>query len=168
MSIYKVSLLTPSKSGRYPDLQELKEALDKYKIQGQGIVVQHSSLFDYRYDTESSDYHKVESAGTIGIMKDSLIEDEKIYLIIDFNNSFDENKKYILFYRATVQTNPGTSDHNLHFSNLFAIDLITVLDKEQDDMLSTNLSSVVPYDDEWNERFGEETSSVEEIENENE
>jgi len=166
MAIYLAELKTQMASSgeiasRFPSIQELKDALDGYRIHGQGIVVNHSSLFDYRYDTESSDYHKVESAGTIGIMQSSIIIDDKIYLVIDFNENFDPEKNHILYYRATVQTNPQSQDHKLHFSNLFAIDLITVLDKEMTDTIQ--LSTIELYEDEWWSQFNEE-SHTEEIE----
>lgn len=166
MSVYKVELrthftnATDVMSGRFPSFQELKNAIDGYMVTGQGIVVIHKSLFDYRYDTESADYHKVDSAGIVGHILDTIIinnsGEQKVYLIIEFNDSFSVDKHYILYYRATMQTDPTQKDHRLHFTNLFVVDLITVLDKELTDNIQ--LSSVEDYSTQWQSRLRKESA----------
>jgi hypothetical protein len=124
---------------KLPTPEILKEALDNYIETGKGAVVLHSSLYDYRYDTKLSDYHNVDSISVAGHIKKTTIEDEEVYAFIELNDDVDANKRYICFYRATMQSDPAMDDRTLRITNLFAVDLIRVLDTELTD--NTQLSS---------------------------
>jgi hypothetical protein len=115
---------------RLPYAKDLKDAVDKYITTGQGVVVLHQSLYDYRYDTKLSDYHKVDSISIAGHVVASEVRGEKVFVTIELNDSVSTEKRYLCFYRAPMQSAPSMVDHTLMLTNLFSIDLITVLDKE--------------------------------------
>lgn len=135
--------LSDGKMGRYPNIYELKKFLESYIDLGQGIVILHDSFYDYKFDTKLSSYHTVDSSHVVGHVIKVLLEDEKIYLVIEFNETFNPEKHYICYYRANLESDPRLSDRTLKITNLFAIDLITIADSEMDTI--GELSSFEPY-----------------------
>ena len=135
MSIFKIELknITELRKAdgsvnRYPPVGELKKFLVMYMESGQGIVILHDSFYDYQYDTKLSSYHKV---------------DDKLYLIVEFNDTFNPEKDYICFYRANLESDPREQERTLKITNLFAIDLITIAESEKEAI--TSRSSFEPY-----------------------
>ena len=152
--LYKVELKTKQTSelpNRYPTLSETKDALEEYIHTGQGIVSLHRSFYDYHWDTELSDYLKVDSIETVGHITQVFIENEqKIFLLIDFNETFEPKDEYICFYRATMQPNPKEQDRRFHISNLFAVDLVTILESEKtENMELSSIKLVEGLTEEW-------------------
>ena len=147
---YKVEVRTKASKdviNRFPSLEELQEAVEYYIERGQGIVNFHTSMYEYTYDTMLNDYHRVDSNNVIGHIVHTLIENDKFYIIVDFSKEFDPEKNYICFYRSIMQANPKETDRTLHITNLFAVDLVTVLDSELKENL--NLSEVTVADGNW-------------------
>lgn len=124
---------------RLPSAEALKEAIENYIHTGNGAVILHSSLYDYRYDTKLADYHKVDSISIAGHIFEVTVENGIVYVNIELNDDININKKYICFYRATMESDPNLADRTLVITNLFSVDLITVLDSELSE--NTNLSS---------------------------
>lgn len=151
MSIFKIELknITELRKAdgsvnRYPPVGELKKFLVMYMESGQGIVILHDSFYDYQYDTKLSSYHKVDSHNVIGHMLDVIVEnDDKLYLIVEFNDTFNPEKDYICFYRANLESDPREQERTLKITNLFAIDLITIVESEKEAI--TSRSSFEPY-----------------------
>lgn len=145
----KVEVKVPTDKGaikRMPSNEEIKDALDHYCIGFNGVVIYHSSLYDYQFDTQGSDYHSVDSIVIIGHIESTLVEKDKVYSIIEVGDEktvepiLMENK-YICFFRAQMQANPKSTDRTLHISNLFAVDMIHVLESEMTDSLE--LSEII-------------------------
>lgn len=128
---------------RYPLLEEAKDALISYITLGQGIVTLHRSFYEYQYDTKLNAYHKVDSTVIIGQIRNAFIENDKLFVTVDVNDTYNLDKKYICFYRATLQSEPHSTDRRLRITSLFAVDLIVILDNEIDQI--SELSIVEPY-----------------------
>lgn len=152
MSIFKIELknITELRKAdgsinRYPPVGELKKFLVMYMESGQGIVILHDSFYDYQYDTKLSNYHKVDSHNVIGHIVDVLTDEneEKIYLIVEFNDTFNAKKEYICYYRANLESDPREKDRTLKITDLFAVDLITIAESEKETI--TELSYFEPY-----------------------
>lgn len=131
-------------ANRFPPLTEIKSELEQYIKDGQGLIILHKSLYEYRYDTRLTDYHRVDSIGTIGHIDSVVIENGKLFIIVEMNDNFVPDKKYICFYRSTMQSDPLSTDRTLHISHLFAVDLVTVLETELTD--SITLSTIEVYE----------------------
>lgn len=144
---YKVEVVTKvSKAvpNRLPPVEELQEAFEHYIERGQGIVNIHRDRYEYHYDLMLNDYHKVDSNEVIGHIGHTILEGDKLYLAIDFNDKFDPNKKYVCFYRAIIQSIPEKQDYLLHISNLFAVDLVVI--SEKDVLSGFRTSEITPTD----------------------
>ncbi len=154
MSIYRLKLQAVSSSGagdRLPSVSDLVTALEQYKELGQGVVIYHNSLYDYKYDTKLSDYTKVDSKQIVGHLLGEEIEDNQLFLIIEFNDTFDPERNCICFYRAIMESNPSSEDRRLKITNLFAIDYVAVLDSELTEYVT--LSSMIPYREQWQRKL---------------
>lgn len=153
--LYKVELKTKMAPSvpvdRYPTLEEIKNAMEGYIHTGQGIVTLHRSFYEYRWDTELSDYLKVDSVETVGHIANVVNENnEKIFLLVDFNTAYEPTENYICFYRASMQSNPKDTDRRLHISNLFAVDLVTILEDEKtENMELSSIKLVEGLTEEW-------------------
>ena len=123
MSIFKIELknITELRKAdgsvnRYPPVGELKKFLVMYMVSDRGI----------------------------GHMLDVIVEnDDKLYLIVEFNDTFNPEKDYICFYRANLESDPREQERTLKITNLFAIDLITIAESEKEAI--TSRSSFEPY-----------------------
>lgn len=125
---------------RIPPLKQIKSAIDKYSEGFKGVVVLHESLYDYRYDTRGNSYTNVDSRQVVGSVMNTEINNDKLYLIIDVNETFDINKKVICFFRSNMQCSPGSKSLIFDELNIFVIDIINIGDTE--DVTNERLSEV--------------------------
>lgn len=162
LRVFRVELLTKASenSSRLPIKEELVDALNKFKTTGQGLIVLHQSLYDYKYDTQLTGYKKVDSKTICGHLLRAELEDDKVYVIFEANEP-DKliGKNYICFYRAIMQTTVSDDD-KFHYENLFAIDLITIKDNEYLETLP--VQTLTSYDEEW-ERYITRQNALKEI-----
>ena len=141
--LYKIELKTlpenaPSRVTLGP--KELKTFLDKrYSYENdEAIVIGHDSLYDFLYDTANTGYDKVDSLGVVGTIRETMIEDDKLFLTVKLNEGVEISDRVILFYRSTIKSIPlkygGTWD-----IEIIAVDLINIRpsDNVDDDKLST-------------------------------
>ena len=129
---------------RIPSLNVVKKAVDTYSVGFKGVVVLHDSLYDYKYDTRSAMYSTVDSRRVVGNIQSSEIMGEKLFLIVDVNGGFLQDKSCICFFRSQMQAIPGSNSATFDDLNIFVIDLIMVGDNEKVD--EQYLSEVVVLD----------------------
>lgn len=141
---YKIELktkITNDKSNRMPSIEKMKDIIDEYSVGFKGIILLHDSLYDYRYDTKLQGYHSVDSNTVIGRTTSTVIEDGKLYLIVDCIRELDVNNQFICTFRSKLESKSG----NVTFDsiNVFAIDLISI--GENENVSKENLSEVFEY-----------------------
>lgn len=121
---------------RIPSLEKIQSAMADYAQGFKGLVVLHESLYDYRYDTKTASYTRVDSNQVIGNIRNTEINNHKLYLIIDVNDSFIKNRRTVLdkhlicFFRSNMQSVPGSKSVTFDKLNIFAVDIIVVGDNE--------------------------------------
>lgn len=125
---YKIELKTKifndSQKKRMPSLERIKEAVDAYSKDGKGLIVKHDSIFDYHYNTRVDGYNTVDSLAVIGHITDSVIEDDKLFLIVNINNNETLDYKCICFFRSRMQNTADNEDNTFNLFDIFAVDLI--------------------------------------------
>ena len=136
--LYKVEVATFNIIGksnkRVPSSINIKNAIDKYIENHEGVIVYHETLYDYRYDLDGSGYHKINITKNFGNITECMVDDsDKVFIIINTLEPMNEDGNYICLYRANMQ--PNSVDRNLDITNLFAIDLINITDSELIDNL---------------------------------
>lgn len=134
---YKIELKIPGINGldeynRMPGLNDIKIALDKYSYGQKGIIILHDTMYAYKYDTQANtNYHNVDSRQVIGRVYDTIIDQDKIYIHVDVKTDMiDLNEQYICFFRAQMESET-LLNKQLKITNLFAIDLVHVLEQEK-------------------------------------
>ena len=141
---YKIELKTTvlnDKSNRMPSIERFKDIIDEYSVGFKGIVLLHDSLYDYRYDTKLQGYHSVDSNTVIGRVTSTVIEDGKLYLIVDCIRELDTNKQFICGFRSKLESKSGSVTFDS--VNVFAIDLVSI--GENENVPKENLSEVFEY-----------------------
>lgn len=135
--MYKVEIKTNDSIKRMPDIREVKRAIDEYCVGFNGVVIHHNSYYDYNYDTSLKDYHVVDSNNIIGQVVSTVIEDGKLFGIMDLTDDFNSDRNYICFYRANMQSQDSS---RFEITNLFAVDLIEI---KQNDGIDVDKCSLV-------------------------
>lgn len=125
---YKIELKTKifndSQKKRMPSLEKIKEAIDVYSKNGKGLLVKHDSVFDYQYNTRVDGYNTVDSLAVVGHITNSVIEDDKLFLIVNINNNESLDYKCICFFRSRMQNTADNEDNTFNLFDIFAVDLI--------------------------------------------
>ena len=125
---YKIELKTKifndSQKKRMPSLERIKEAIDAYSKDGKGLIVKHDSIFDYHYNTRVDGYNTVDSLAVVGHITNSIIEDDKLFLIVNINNNETLDYKCICFFRSRMQNTADNKDNTFNLFDIFAVDLI--------------------------------------------
>lgn len=116
--------------GRIPTLEKIQTALDKYSEGFKGVVVLHNSLYEYRYDTKNNLYSGVDSNQIIGNIRYTEVDNDKLYLFIEANDSFNVNNRFICFFRSNMQSAPGNRSAVFDDLNIFVVDIVTIGDNE--------------------------------------
>lgn len=135
---YRVELKTiiaNDKDKRYPSIETIKKSIDEYSLNERGFIVYHSSMHDYEYDLSLiSGYDKIDSTGIIGIITESNIINDKLYLDIITNDNFEiPTDKIICFFRSTAKTTPQNRSKDFDVFNIVAVDIVGVLDSDEID-----------------------------------
>lgn len=122
---------------RLPTQSELVAKLKDYASGNKGLVLYHESFYDYQYDTKLNKYHTVDSITTIGGIVDVESSGDKVFIVVDCreNALLDPDEKYICFYRAVMESDTGSNNHRLKFTNLFAVDIIHINEDEVTDKM---------------------------------
>lgn len=121
---------------RIPSLERIQSAINDYSEGFKGLVVLYESLYDYRYDTKNTSYTSVDSNQVIGNIRNTEINNDKLYLIIGVNDSIIKSrramldKRLICFFRSNMQSIPGSKSATFDKLNVFAVDIIVVGDNE--------------------------------------
>ena len=130
---------------RFPNIDKIKEEIDKYSIGFKGAIVLHKSMYEYMYDLKES-YNDVDKKNIIGHIDDIEKENGKLFLIIETPDTFLQDKKYICFFRSKMETTPSANTSKFDEINIFAVDLIMI--GESEDIEEQYLSEVyiIPSD----------------------
>lgn len=145
--LYKIELktITNDTKNRMPTLNKVKQYIDDYADGNNGVIVYHTSFYEYRYDTRIAYYDHVDSHGIIGHVVSSMIEDEKLYIVADINENFVPEGQFICAYRAIMDSSVESNDIDFDQFHLFAIDLIHIAEDES--MTIEKLSNVEFYEE---------------------
>ena len=125
----KVELKTAVSNDTYhrvPDVSKIQKAIEEYSVGFKGAVVLHKSLYEYRYDTRNKFYNDVDTRNIIGHIHSTVIENEKLFLIIEVDDTFLQDAKYICFFRSRMEKTPDAKSTEFNEINIFAVDLTMV------------------------------------------
>lgn len=116
---------------RIPDVEKIQKAIETYSVGFKGAVVLHKSLYEYRYDTRNMSYNDVDTRNIIGHIQSTEISENKLFLIIEVDDTFLQDAKYICFFRSRMETTPGANTPKFNEIDIFAVDLTMVGDSEE-------------------------------------
>ena len=143
---YKIELKTNIVNDGYkrmPSLEDIKLVIDKYSFGFKGIVLFHDSLYDYTFDTKLNNYHNVDSNMVIGNITKTIIEDNKLYLIVDCVKDLDLDEKYICTFRAKLKSSIKNDKFVFDSIEMISVDLIIV--EKNVTVLEKDLSEITKY-----------------------
>ena len=84
---------------RFPNIDKIKEEIDRYSIGFKGAIVLHKSMYEYMYDLKES-YNDVDKKNIIGHIDDIEKENGKLFLIIVRRGNRYVKEDYIICIRS--------------------------------------------------------------------